>query len=317
MSHNHLHSHEEQDHVSARKMAAAVFLTLAFVLGEAVFGYFARSLALMSDAGHNFADALALGLSWYALWIARKPAHQGMTYGYHRVGILAALVNSVSLVVTALFIFWKGIERIQSPEQASGAMMIGVAAAAVVLNLLIGVWLHAGAKHDINVRSAYLHMVGDAVSALGVVVAGILVLRLDWQWADPVVSFMIGGLILWTSWSILKESVNILLEGTPYGIDMNAVEHQISSVAGVLGVHDLHVWTVGPGAIACSCHILVAEQSVRGGQQILKSVVHELEHHYRINHCTIQVEVEGHEENDMYCCINPAKVRDSTECSHD
>jgi cobalt-zinc-cadmium efflux system protein len=287
-------------------MGLAVVLTLAFVAGEAVAGAFAHSLALLSDAGHNFADAAALGFSWYALWIARKPANREMTYGYHRVGILAALVNAVSLVVIALLIIWEAIDRLRHPVPVHGWLMIIVAAVAIAVNLTIGVWLHAGAKHDINVRSAYLHMMGDAVSALGVVIAGVVVVASGWHLADPIVSFLIAALILWSSWGILKESVNILLEGTPAGMDMGAVERCIASVPGVRGVHDLHVWTVGPGAIACSCHILVAEQSVREGQQILKSVVDELHHHHDINHATVQVEVEGHESNEMYCCIEPS-----------
>jgi cobalt-zinc-cadmium efflux system protein len=304
-SHPHSHSHGAPPGVSAGKMKAAVLLTLAFVIGEAIAGYFAHSLALLSDAGHNFADAAALGFSWYALWIVRKPANQDMTYGYHRVGILAALVNAVSLVVIALLIVWEAIDRLRHPEPVHGWLMIVVAAIAIAVNLLIGFWLHAGAKHDINVRSVYLHMMGDAVSAFGVVVAGIVVVASGWHLADPIVSFLIAALILWSSWGVLKESVNILLEATPCGMDMSAVERCIGSVPGVLGVHDLHVWTVGPGAIACSCHILVAEQSVREGQQILKCVVHELRHRHGINHSTVQVEVEAHASNEMYCEIEP------------
>jgi cobalt-zinc-cadmium efflux system protein len=307
--HSHAHAHANPATVTSGMMGFAVMLTLAFVAGEAIAGYFAHSLALLSDAGHNFADAAALGFSWYALWIAKKPANKGMTYGYHRVGILAALVNAVSLVVIALLILWEAIDRLRHPEPVHGWLMIVVAAVAIAVNLTIGLWLHAGAKHDINVRSAYLHMLGDAVSALGVVIAGIVVVVSGWHgWAsmaDPIVSFLIAALILWSSWGILKESVNILLEATPEGMDMTAVERCIGSVPGVLNVHDLHVWTVGPGAIACSCHIIVAEQSVREGQQILKSVVTELGHRHNINHATVQVEVEGHESNEMYCCIEP------------
>jgi cobalt-zinc-cadmium efflux system protein len=307
MSHDHAHHHT---HVAARtdtwKLAAAVVLTVAFVAGEAIAGYFAHSLALLSDAGHNFADAAALGFSWYALCVAKKPAHKDMTYGYHRVGILAALVNAVSLVVIALLILWEAVDRLRHPEPVHGWLMIVVAAIAIAVNLLIGFWLHAGSKHDINVRSAYLHMIGDAVSAFGVVLAGIVVVVNGWHLADPIVSFLIAGLILWSSWGVLKESVSVLLEATPYGMDMQAVEKCIASVPGVLNVHDLHVWTVGPGAVACSCHILVAEQSIREGQQILKAVVEELGHHHTINHATVQVEVEGHESNELYCCIEPA-----------
>ena len=232
-----------------------------------------------------------------------------MTYGYHRVGILAALVNAASLVVIALLIVWEAIDRLRHPQPVHGGLMIIVAAIAIAMNLLIGAWLHAGAKHDINVRSAYLHMIGDAVSAFGVVLAGVVVVMTGWHLADPLVSFLIAALILWSSWGVLKESVFVLLEATPVGMDMCAVEKCISAVPGVIGVHDLHVWTIGPGAVACSCHILVAEQSIREGQQILKAVVDELAHHHGINHATVQVEVEGHASNEMYCCIEPGRMR--------
>ncbi len=303
---DHDHSHNQHHHASngaGSKLALAVLLTLAFVVGEATAGIFSHSLALLSDAGHNLADAAALGFSWYAVWIAKKPAHSQMTYGYHRVGILAALVNAISLVLIAIFIFYEAIGRLKDPQPIHGGLMIIVAAVAIAMNLLIGFWLHAGAGHDLNVRSAYLHMMGDAISALGVVIAGIIVVASGWVLADPIVSFLIAGLILWSSWGVLKESVGVLLEGTPAGLEMCEVEKCISTVPGVLGVHDLHVWTIGPGAIACSCHILVAEQTVREGQQILKAVVQELNKSHRINHSTIQVEVEGHGENEMYCSI--------------
>jgi cobalt-zinc-cadmium efflux system protein len=282
-------------------MGAAVALTLTFVLVEAVSGWFAHSLALLSDAGHNLADAAALGFSWYALWIANKPSHEGMTFGYHRVGIFAALANAVSLVLIAVFIAWEAIVRIRQPEVANGPVMIGVAVAAIGVNLLIGLWLHNGAKDDLNVRSAYLHMLGDAVSAFGVVIAGVLVATMQAPLADPVVSLLIAGLILYSSYGVLCESATVLLEGTPSGMDMPAVIAAIKSVTGVLDVHDLHVWMVGPGVVACSCHILVAEQSIREGQQVLRAVVHDIEHRFHITHTTVQVEVEGCEADDMYC----------------
>lgn len=287
-------------------MALAVGITIAFVVAEALAGFFSHSLALLSDAGHNFADAAALAFSWYALWIARKPAHPGMTYGYHRVGILAALVNAVSLVVIAIFIVWEAILRLGHPQAVNSGLMIGVAAAAVAVNFLVGSWLHAGAKDDINIRAAYIHMIGDAISALGVVIAGFVVLLTKASIADPIVSFLIAALILRSSWSVLRESVTVLLEGTPHNIDMEAVISAIKGVAGVADVHDLHVWTVGPGVIACSCHVLVAEQSVREGQQILRGVRETLIRDFNINHTTVQIEVEGHECDDLYCSIQPA-----------
>ncbi len=282
-------------------MGAAVTLTLAFVAVEAVAGWMAHSLALVSDAGHNLADAAALGFSWYALTVANKPSHQGMTFGYHRVGIFAALANAVSLVLIAAVIAWEGIQRIREPQTANGPVMIGVAAAAIVINLAVGLWLHSGSKDDLNIRSAYLHMMGDALSAFGVVIAGVLVAKFGLSLADPIVSLLIAGLILFSSYGVLRESTTVLLEGTPAGMDMPAVIAAIKSVAGVLDVHDLHVWMVGPGVVACSCHILVAEQSVREGQQVLRAVVHDIEHRFNITHTTVQVEVEGCDANDMYC----------------
>ena len=301
-THDHAHGHSHApEGLSAGTMGAAVGLTALFVLAEAVAGWFGHSLAILSDAGHNLADAVALGFSWYAMWIANKPSHQGMTFGYHRVGVLAALVNAASLVVIACVIGWEAVSRIQHPEPASGPLMIGVALAAMVVNVVIGVWLHGAAKDDLNVKGAYIHMLGDAVSALGVIIAGAIVLTTGQPLADPIVSLLIAALILYSSYDILKESTTVLLEGTPEGIEMPAVIDAIKSVAGVLDVHDLHVWMVGPGVIACSCHILVAEQSVREGQQVLRAVVHEIDHRFSISHTTVQVEVEGCEANDMYC----------------
>jgi cobalt-zinc-cadmium efflux system protein len=295
------HSHDHSATLTGRRMSLSIGVTLGFVVLEGVTGYFAHSLSLLSDAGHNFADALALIFSWYGLRMARRPSTAQRTYGYHRVGILAALVNSVSLVVISLLIFWEAVGRFRDPEPVHSTPMIVVALIAVLMDILISVWLRDAAKHDLNVRSAYLHMVGDAVSAAGVVVAGLIIAFTGASIADPVVSILIGLLILWSSWGILKESVNVLLEGIPKGVDMSKVEETIGSVHGVLAVHDLHVWTVGSGMICCSCHIMVDEQSVRSGENVLRAVTHKLEHEFGIAHTTIQVEVEGCDPNDMYC----------------
>lgn len=300
MPHTHVHGTE----VMGRRMGLSVALTLAFVLAEAVAAYFANSLALLSDAGHNFADAVALVFSWYAIWIARKPADAKRTYGYHRVGILAALVNAVSLVLIALFIFWEAAQRFPSQEAVDSGLMIGVALAAFVLNGIISVGLRREAKHDLNVRGAYLHMLGDALSALGVVIAGVVVAVTHRTEADVVVSLLIGALILWSSFGILKEAVDVLLESVPRGLDMQALEKAIRSVPGVCNAHDLHVWTVASGIIACSCHIVVAEQSVRSSEQVMRAVTDVMKHQFGITHTTIQVEVEGCEPNALYCSLH-------------
>jgi cobalt-zinc-cadmium efflux system protein len=269
-------------------------------------GYYSDSLALLSDAGHNFADALALVLTWYALNAARRPSNAARTFGYHRVGILAALVNAVTLVVIAVLIFWEAFERLRAPAPVQSGVMIGVAAVALLINTAISLWLHSEAKHDLNVRSAYLHMAGDALSSLGVIAAGAVIAVTHSPVADPVVSLIIGALILWSSGGILSEATTVLLEGVPPGLDMAAVAEGIQGISGVLDVHDLHVWSVASGMVACSCHILVAEQSVRSGQQVLRAVAELLDQQFGITHTTVQVEVEGCEPNDMYCTMRHA-----------
>ena len=310
------HNHDHGGSTTGRRLLLSVFVTIAFVIGEAAAGYFSNSLALLSDAGHNFADALALIFSWYALWVAQKPSTAQRTFGYHRVGILTALVNAVSLVVIALLIFWEAISRLRHPEPVHSTPMIVVALVAILLNTVISLWLRKAAKNDLNVRSAYMHMLGDAVSAVGVVIAGIVVAFTGASIADPIVSMIIGVLILWSSWGILKESVNVLLEGVPEGMDMETVEQTIGAVHGVITVHDLHVWTVGSGMICCSCHIMVNEQSVRSGENVLRAVTEELENNFGIAHATIQIEVEGCDPTDMYCVQRAAAREHAPDHKH-
>ena len=220
------HAHGHGVGTTGRRLILSIIVTAGFVIGEAIAGYFAHSLALLSDAGHNFSDALALVFSWYGIWI-QKPSTAKRTFGHHRVGILTALVNSVSLVVIALLIFWEAIFRLRHPEPVKSTPMIIVALVAVLMNTLISLWLRNAARRDLNVRSAYLHMLGDAVSAAGVVAAGVVVAFTGVSIADPLVSILIGILILWSSWTILKDSVNVLLEGIPKGLNMEAVERAI------------------------------------------------------------------------------------------
>ena len=307
-THDHAHCHAATEGMSRWRLGFAVALTLAFVVGEAIAGVLANSLALLSDAGHNFADAAALAFSWYALWIASKPAHQGMTYGYHRVGILAALVNAVSLVVIALLILWDAILRFQHPEPPRGWIMVGVATLAIVVNVVISFWLRAGAKHDINVRSAYLHMLGDALSACGVVAAGVIVALTGSPIADPIASLLIAGLVLASSWGILKESVTILLEGTPVGMDMALVERAIGEVRG----------RRGNSRSACldgrTRHDRLQLPHRRGGAKHSRRPASAAGRHRTA--CTptsisttrtVQVEVAGHESNEMYCTLRAAR----------
>jgi len=291
--------------MSTRTMVWAIVITFGFVAAEAIAGFLANSLALISDAGHNLADGLSLILSGYALWVAKKPSNARKTFGYHRAGILVALVNAVSLVFIAGLIGYEAIDRLRHPHTVHAGPMIWVALVAVVVNCVVAWMLRSGAKDDINIRSSYIHMVVDAAASVGVVIAGIVVWLTGATIADPIASLVIVALILWSSWGLMTESVDVLLEAAPAGIDTGAVDRTICAVPGVLGSHDLHVWTVGPGVIACSCHVVVAEQSIREGQQVLKAIVRALAQEYKINHTTIQVEVEGCEPDALYCTVHP------------
>jgi cobalt-zinc-cadmium efflux system protein len=291
-------SHSHTGTISSQQLWIATVLTLAFCLGEAAVGYYSNSLALMADAGHNFADALALALSAFAAWIATKPADNKRTFGYHRVGILAALANAGGLVVMAGVIFWEAMHRLFALEAVQSTPMIWTALIAIILNSGIAWWLAKDAKDDLNIRSAFQHMVGDAAASFGVVIAGIIIALTGAYIADPIVSIIFAALVLWSSWSILTESVSILLEATPIGLKLENVEQEIKEVTGVLDVHDLHIWTVSSGLIACCCHIVVSEQSVTSSQQIQENVAHMLVHNFKIGHSTIQIEVDdcgGHE----------------------
>ncbi len=291
-------SHSHAGTISSKHLWIATGLTFAFCLGEAAVGYYSNSLALMADAGHNFADALALALSAFAIWVATKPADSKRTFGYHRVGILAALVNAVGLVVMATAIFWEALQRLNSPEPVQSGPMIWVAFLAIILNSGIAWWLSKAAKEDMNIRGAYLHMVGDAAASFGVVIAGIIIALTGAYIADPIVSILFSALVLWSSWSILNESIHVLLEAMPAGLGLAKVEQAIRGVTGVVDAHDIHVWTVSSGLIAGSCHIVVVDQRTSDSQKIQQDVAHRLEHDFNISHSTIQVEVEdcgGHE----------------------
>jgi len=290
--------HRHVSTISSKQLWLATILTFFFCLGEAAVGYFSNSLALMADAGHNFADALALALSAFALWMAAKPPDCKRTFGYHRVGILAALVNAAGLVVMAGAIFLKALQRLYSPEPVQSGPMIWIALLAIILNWGIAWWLSRAAKEDLNIRTAYLHMVGDAAASLGVVIAGMIIAFTGAYIADPIVSIIFAALVLWSSWSIITESIHVLLEAAPAGLDLAKVERAICAVTGVCDAHDLHVWTLCSGLIAGSCHIVVEDQSVTDSQQIHQNVAHMLEHDFKISHSTIQVETGdcgGHE----------------------
>lgn len=304
MSENHPHSHFGELAIKATKrLALSLAFTLAFVVVELIAGFISNSLALLTDAAHNFTDVIALGLSWYALRIALQPANARRTYGYHRVGILVALVNSTTLVLISLGIFYEAYRRFLSPPRVDAPILIGVGIIAFFVNAGTAWLVHRGSEHDLNLRSTFLHLMGDVLSTLGAVAAGIAIVFTGWNWLDPLVSVLIGFLILWNAWGILRQTIHILLESTPQNIDVDKLLTDLRNVDGVLDVHDLHVWSISENLRVLSAHIVTPDTSISTGAVIQRNLNRVLAHKYDIQHATLQLECEGCESNLLYCDI--------------
>lgn len=276
-----------------RRLALSLGITLAFVIVEIVAGIFANSLALLTDAAHNFTDVLALALTWWALWVTNKPANSGKTYGYHRAGILVALVNSTTLALIALGIFYEAIMRFVNPPEVQADILIGVGLAAVFVNLVTALLIRRKVEQDLNLKSAYMHLMGDVLSTIGAVIAGIVIRFTGWNWLDPLASVLIGFLILWNAWGILRESLEILMESTPADINVDQMVIDLQTIEGVHGVHDLHVWSVTKNFRTLSAHIVTDDISV-SASAVIQTNLHELlDRNYGIAHATLQLECEG------------------------
>ncbi|MCW3058844.1 MAG: Cobalt-zinc-cadmium resistance protein CzcD [Capsulimonas sp.] len=305
---------------SGRLLWISLALTITFVAVELFYGLRAHSLALVSDAGHNASDALALGLAAYAVWVARRPAGPGNTFGYHRVAILTAWFNAAALVVIAIMILVEAWNVFLHPQpHIQAGLMMGVAAVAFVMNTVIAYWLSGDSHNSLNARAAYIHMAGDALSSLGVLIAGVVVHFTGWTLADPIVSVMIAAFILYSSWEIIIDATNVLLEGTPKGMDITKLVAAIKSVACVRDVHDLHVWTVGDGIIFLSCHIVLPEEfTVIQSSTVVSAVNHKLHDDFGIGHATIQAEIGdcngcNMDPEELFCFLESH----SRGCGHD
>jgi len=289
---------------TTRRLALSLGITLTFVIAEVAAGIFANSLALLTDAAHNVTDVLALALTWWAVWITTKPAHAGKTYGYHRAGILVALVNSTTLALIALGIFYEAYKRFVTPPIVRADILIVVGIVAVVVNLVTALLVRRGSEHDLNLRSAFLHLMGDVISTVGAVLAGIIIHFTGLNWLDPLVSVLIGFLIMWNAWGILRESVDILMESTPADINMDVLQDDIRTVDGVCGVHDLHVWSLTRSYRTLSAHVITDDVPVSVGAKIRLAVNEVLDHKYGIAHATLQLECEGCADKSLYCDIS-------------
>lgn len=295
-SHNHNHTHNHAQAVGSgpsaqRRLALTIGVTVAILALEIVGGIVANSLALLSDAGHVFTDLAALVISLVALRLAARPADERKTYGFHRFEILSALINGVTLVVVALVIFVEAYRRLRNPEPVLGLEVIVVALLGLVGNG-VGVLLLRDAGDNLNLRGAFLHLVGDAISSVGVVISGIIIALTGWWIVDPLVSIGIGLIIVIGAIRLIDESVDVLLEGTPRHIDLNEVIASIRSVAGVCSVHDIHIWCVTPQLCMMSGHVLLDGEAAVPAPDVLAQISHLLQHDYGILHTTIQIEHE-------------------------
>lgn len=296
-------------HGTGRVLKWSLAATVLFVVAEAIAGFKANSLALLSDAGHNFTDALALLLAWFGFYFQAKPADEVKTYGYHRAGILAAFVNALTLLGLAGLIFFESYRRFLNPRDVHETTMLVVAAAGLAVNVAIMWGLRREQKHDLNIRSAFVHMLGDALGSVGIIAGAVLIRYTGWQRVDPVLSALIAALIVWTAWEIVRESLNILLEGLPKGMDFQSVIQAMREVEGVLGVHDLHIWSLGSNFHALSCHVLIEDMPPSESDAILRRLNKMLAERFHIEHTTVQFEHVNCPIYENGCCVQPESPR--------
>jgi cobalt-zinc-cadmium efflux system protein len=282
----HAHTHAPANY--GRAFAIGVTLNLAFVILEALYGKLSHSLALVADAGHNLSDVLGLVLAWGAMLLARRRPTPERTYGFRRSSILAALVNAAVLLISVGAIAWEAIGRVNQPQPVAEMTVIWVAAIGVVINAGTALMFMSGRKRDLNIRGAFMHMATDAVISLGVVLTGIALLATGWLWLDPVAGLIIVALIVYGTWDLLRDSLNLALDAVPAGIDMNDVKEYLSGLPTCVDVHDLHVWGMSTTETALTAHVVMAEKTC--DDALLARITNELHQKFGIEHATLQVE---------------------------
>lgn len=297
MTHNHNHDHGGVE----RRFLLSLGLTGLIFFAELVGGLLTRSLALLSDAAHVLMDVFALALSYVAIRLTSLPPDDRHTFGYHRLRVLAALINGATLLFVAFEIFREAIARFSTPEPVLAGPMLVVAVIGLVVNLVVAFVLRGHHHEDLNVRSAFLHVLGDALASVGVIIAGVVIVLTGWTVIDPLISIVIGIIIVLGSGNVLRRALHILVEGVPQGLTATEVAEAMNAVPGVSEVHDLHVWTVSPGYIALSSHVVLNDQSLSEAQEILEDLEATLSGQFGIDHTTIQVECQSCAAGTIVC----------------
>lgn len=286
--HNHAHHHEHTAAANRHRFLLVLVLTSIYFLAEVIGGWLTNSLALLSDAGHMLTDIGAIVLAMVALWFATRPPTPSKSYGYYRLEILAALFNGITLLAISGFIIYEAIRRIQQPPEVGGLGLLGIATGGLVVNIVSAIILHKGHEHSLNVRATYYHILGDALGSLGAIVAGVLILFFKWNIADPIIAIAISLLIIVSAVALVREAVDVLLEATPRHIDIDTLRSELINVHGVVGIHDLHIWTITSGVYALSCHVVVTSEAFTITK--LEEIRNLLHNQCDIPHQTIQLE---------------------------
>lgn len=309
MGHNHGHDHT---HGANKKALLISFIIItAYMIVEAVGGFITNSLALLSDAGHMLSDSISLGVGLLAFTLGEKVANYSKTYGYKRFEILAAVFNGVTLVLIAIYIFYEAFQRFQNPPEVASTGMLIIASIGLLVNIFVAwILMRGDTEENLNLRAAFLHVIGDLLGSVGAVTAALLIMFFGWGWADPLASVIVAVLVLISGWRVTKDAVHVLMEGTPKNVDLNNIAKTMENVKGVINIHDLHVWSITSGQNALSCHAVVdGNLSVYESQNILRKLEHELEHQ-GIGHVTIQMENNDHPHENSLMCQNDHESHD-------
>jgi cobalt-zinc-cadmium efflux system protein len=316
--HNHNHHDHDHDHASARgqgggkrDLLIALSITVIMMVVEVIGGILSNSLALLSDAGHMFTDNLALLLSFFAMTFAAMPATDRRTFGFYRLEILAALVNGIVLVLVSLYIVYEAYLRIIHPQPEAGTLMLIVAMIGLVANVIGAFVLMKHSHASLNIRGAYLHILGDALSSVGVVIGGVIILYTGWYLIDPLLSILISLVIVYGAWALVKESVSILLESVPSHINIETISAEIQKIAGVREAYHIHVWTITSGVYAMSGHVLIEDQLVSGSKDVLERIRALLADRFKIEHSTIQLECDRCDLS--LACSLPVNIKNSRQ----
>ena len=298
---------QEHDHThgaNKKTLLISFIIITTYMVIEAIGGFLTNSLALLADAGHMLSDSISLGVGLLAFILGEKAADYSKTYGYKRFEILAAVFNGVTLVLIAIYIFYEAYQRFTDPPEVASTGMLIIATIGLLINILVAWLLMRGGdtKENLNIRAAFLHVLGDLLGSVGAIIAALMIIFFNWGWADPLASVIVAVLVLISGWRVTKESIHVLMEGTPKNVEIDAVIKTIESIPGVNNMHDLHVWSITSGKNALSCHVVVdGTISVQESQEMLKTIEQKLKDK-NIGHATIQMESDNHPHKDSVMC---------------